>query len=324
MNIDALNIESELKKLELHYFFNDSTHTMDAVTRNKCEHEFLEIVKQLGHLLNLEISIDSEAYQEGGLRELWTILIKKNPQLVNLIVGVLIGVITSQLTTDRELTELQKKQLRLSIEKLEKEKEENNNPENTTINIEQTLFIINSDIKIKKHKSNFYNTLSKYHKVTKIETTTLNKNNEPINDPIEIVRNDFPNFILTSDDLPSVTDESAIIEIISPVLKRGKYKWKGLYDSQTIDFYMKDKLFKESVIQNKEPFKNGTYIECVLEISRKVDEFGEVKNSNYSVLTVIKKDDGIATVLTKQGKRFKAEKLAILQQLSLDFESEDE
>lgn len=83
---------------------------------------------------------------------------------------------------------------------------------------------------------------------------------------------------------------------------------------------MKDKEFKEAVISDKETFKNGTYIECVLEISRKVSDFGEVKNSGYTVLTVIKKDDGISQVITKQGKRYMDEQDGKKRQLSLNFD----
>ena len=169
MKRDFFNIDKELKKIELHYIFSGKSHTMDAVVRNKCEYEFLEIVKQIGCLIDVDIDIESEAYLQGGLKEWWTILVKKNPQLVNIVIGVLIGVITSHLTTDKELTELHKQELRLSIEYLKHEIKDQKE-EQAEINIENAIFIINNDIKVLKHKSNFYNALNNYPKVIRIET----------------------------------------------------------------------------------------------------------------------------------------------------------
>jgi hypothetical protein len=314
-----VSIQSNASKIELHYFFSDESHTMDAVIRNKCEHEFLEIVKHVSILFNVEFEIESEAYTEGGLREWWSLTIKKNPTLAAIIIGVLINVLSNYITTDRELNELQKQELRLSIEKLKQDLEENKE-KTPTIHIENATFIINNDIKVQKHKSNFYKNLEGYRKVTKIETTALSEGNEPIDEPIPVERPDFGKFILTSDEMPSELDDLAVIEIVSPVLTNTNYKWKGIYKGEPIDFSMKDKEFKDSVISDKETFKNGTYIECVLEISRKVSDFGEVKNSGYSVLTVIKKDDGISQVITKQGKRYLDEQDAKKRQLSLNFD----
>lgn len=314
-----VSIQTNASKIELHYFFSDESHTMDAVIRNKCEHEFLEIVKHVSTLFNVEFEIESEAYTEGGLREWWSLTIKKNPTLAAILIGVLINVLSNYITTDRELNELQKQELRLSIEKLKQDLEENKE-KTPTIHIENATFIINNDIKVQKHKSNFYKNLDGYRKVIKIETTALSEENKPIDEPVPVERPDFAKFILTSDEMPSELDDLAVIEIVSPVLTNTNYKWKGIYKGEPIDFSMKDKEFKDSVISDKETFKNGTYIECVLEISRKVSDFGEVKNSGYSVLTVIKKDDGISQVITKQGKRYLDEQDAKKRQLSLNFD----
>lgn len=312
------SIQTEAKKIELHYFFSDESHTMDAVVRNRCEHEFIEIVKHVSTLFNVEFELESEAYTEGGLREWWSLTVKKNPYLAALIIGILINVLSNPITTDRELNELQKQGLRLSIEKLKQDIEESKE-ETKPIHIENATFIINNDIKVQKHKSNFYKNLAGYRKVTKIETAGLTEENEPTSEPFTVERPDFAKFILTSDDMPSDFDDLAVIEIVSPVLTNTNYKWKGIYKGEPIDFLMKDKDFKESVIAEKESFKNGTYIECVLEISRKVSDFGVVKNSGFSVLTVIKKDDGISQVITKQGKKYLSEQEAKNQQLSLNF-----
>lgn len=223
-----VSIQTNASKIELHYFFSDESHTMDAVIRNKCEHEFLEIVKHVSTLFNVEFEIESEAYTEGGLREWWSLTIKKNPTLAAIIIGVLINVLSNYITTDRELNELQKLELRLSIEKLKQDLEESKE-KTPTIHIENATFIINNDIKIQKHKSNFYKNLEGYRKVIKIETTALSEENEPIDEPVPVERSDFGKFILTSDEMPPVLDDLAVIEIVSPVLTNTNYKWKGIY-----------------------------------------------------------------------------------------------
>lgn len=59
---------SNASKLELHYFLQDNAHKMDAIVRNKCEHELLEIVKEITQSLGVELTIESEAFIEGGLK----------------------------------------------------------------------------------------------------------------------------------------------------------------------------------------------------------------------------------------------------------------
>ena len=43
---------------------------MNAFVRNKAEKDFLEAVKRIGELLDSELQIETEAYQEGGLIEI--------------------------------------------------------------------------------------------------------------------------------------------------------------------------------------------------------------------------------------------------------------
>ena len=43
--MDGMPILNE-NTIELHYWFNDDSHTMNAIVFNKCEYEFLGIVKE--------------------------------------------------------------------------------------------------------------------------------------------------------------------------------------------------------------------------------------------------------------------------------------
>ena len=54
--------------IELHYWFNDDTHTMNAIVFNKCEYNLLGIVNELAAKLKIEIEIETEPLANGGLR----------------------------------------------------------------------------------------------------------------------------------------------------------------------------------------------------------------------------------------------------------------
>lgn len=317
-------ISHNAKKLELHYFFNDSSHSLDAIIRNKCEYELLAIIKEVTTILNVELDIESEALLEGGLKDVWKFLGKNSGQIA--IIISIVALILSRVPLENkefkrlqiENEKLEQIERQLNIEKLKQELDKSESSEEVNINIEEVVEIFDENIKIKKHKSNFYFSIKKSFKVTHISTTTYTENNEKINEYF-IEKPKFDDFILESDNLPIKIDDNAAIEIISPVLKKGKYKWKGIYNktNSTIDFSMKDKDFKQDVIESNVPFKNGTCIDCILEINQKIDESGEIKQYGYSVATVLRVHDEKVVVETLQGKKYRQQKDADKRQYKL-------
>ena len=312
-------------KFELHYFFYDQSHSMDAIIRNKCEYELLSLFREVSDRLDIKIDLESEALGEGGLKEVWNFLGKNYSQLAIVLLAATF-ILSSVPKTNERLEQLKETELNLSIEEKKlnieqlKKKIENSGSDKT--DIEKLSEIINDHLKIKKHKSNFYSHLIPYSKVSQISTKGLDENYKEIIPEKIVKRKDFYKFILQTDELPAEIDEEAIIEIISPVLKTGNYKWKGLYDSEPISFYMKDKDFKNSIIRDGIKFKNGTIIECVLEKSRKIDDIGEIIISGYSVNTVMKKSDDSESFITLQGERYKRIKEEKRRQYKL-FENQD-
>lgn len=311
-------------KIELHYFFSDSSHQMDAFIRNKCEKELLAIIKEVAENLGIEFDIDSQALTEGGLREIWK-FIGKNGVQIAILISIITLILSRYPLTNTELEELQIEnakleqiERKLNIKKLKQEGKEEGINDNPEVLIENAIVVLNQNIKITKHKSNFYHTLNKCPKITKISTASLTEKNETINETY-VQKAHFDNYILDTDNLPNKEDDTAVIEIISPVLKKGKYKWKGIYNKlgQTIDFSMKDTIFKDEVIASGIPFKNGTCIDCILEIKQKIDEFGEIKNTAYNVLTVLKVHDEFVSKETLQGKRYRDKKEADKRQYKL-------
>ena len=160
------------------------------------------------------------------------------------------------------------------------------------LNLTTVFHNLDSSYKVSRMKSNFYLSLNSYGKVTKISTTPLSDDNLPIEPPSFVLREQFSDYIIESDELPLETIEPATIEIVSPVLRKGKFKWKGIYEGQNIDFYMKDTSFKKLIFEKKITFQTGIYIECKLEIQKRLDDLGNVNIVNYSVSNVLSCNNG--------------------------------
>ena len=160
---------------------------------------------------------------------------------------------------------------------------------------------LSKNLKITKRKSNFYSHLSQYPKVSFISLSALRDGDSKLKDETKLSRLDFQRFILSTNKLKIQEDDTAEIEIISPVLKDGNYKWKGMYAEQTISFNMNDNKFRDAIFIDGLNFHAGTTIRCVLQIHRELDEVGEIKVKGYSVPTVIDILSGPTEHRTKQG-----------------------
>ncbi|MBP7227023.1 MAG: hypothetical protein KBA17_10830 [Aliarcobacter sp.] len=239
--------------------------------RNKAEKDFLEAVKRIGDLLDSELKIETEAYQEGGLIEILAIVL---PTL-HYLSPALNDIITHYATKDTQAETLDKKIKEATLQNLELDNQQK------TLEIEEQIEKKLNDKLVQKYISNFYKKIDAYEKVEKIGYRNL-ENDE---DEYIVERKDFKNFIL-HDDTTMSEDDDAMIEIISPVLKEGKYNWRGRYKNEKIDFSMADSKFKQEVIEGKHKFSNGSLINCHLEIKVTFDEFGDEKSRTYRVLQV--------------------------------------
>ncbi|MCH3882990.1 MULTISPECIES: hypothetical protein [Tenacibaculum] len=307
-------------KLELHYFLKDHSHSIDAFVKNGCERDLLLILKELTEKLDININIESEVYLEGGFKEIWKFLGKNNNQLA-LIVSILALIIATVPKENKKLTELEienfeldNQMKRLQIKKLEEEL----NQEQIEKLAEKIVPIFNQNYKVLWYKSNFYKKLVTYSKVKEISVTQLDKNNQPLKKEEPISKTDFYKFILNSNEFTPEINDEAVINIISPVLLKGKFKWKGFYENEIITFYMKDEIFKSSVRNNEIEFTNGTSIKCVLKQKRIINEFGLIKTKSCDVLLVLEVMKKSERVTTEQGKKYKRNKSDLKNQTKLD------
>ena len=128
------------------------------------------------------------------------------------------------------------------------------------------------------------------------------------------MKSDFPNYIMTSDELEPENDENAVIEIISP---KGKYKWSGIYHDEVIQFTMKSNEFKTLVQTGQILFKNGSSINCHLITHKKINAEGEVKITGYEVVLVNYYFENDKPIETPEGRRNRQIKEAEKMQLTL-------
>lgn len=328
-------------RLELHYFFDDDTHAIDAFVRNKCEAEVLAIAKEvISSYTDEEIIILNEVPEEGGYTEVLTFLSNNKDALLGIGVPLtfLISIITlvlsrrppihpSQLKyiqaqdglipnqtklieaqtqvaeSQVEINELSKTKLKLEIAKL--------NTEQIEKLAEQYAKEMNSKLTVIQRKSNFYKQLQSLPNITKVKATAYN-GKDAVAEPKPIERVDFPLYILNSNKLQKDKDEDAILEITSPVITQKKtLKWRGMYNENPISFTMKDKVFTQSVAQGNVNLHENYLVKCILHFVPELKEDGTIENKNYSVSLVKGEITDKEIIETIQGKkhRLKQERL---------------
>jgi hypothetical protein len=320
---EATDLLIKAKKLELHYWFSDKSHTMDALVHNKCERELLEIIKAIASLCGVPIKMETEPSARGGLKSWLTIhpkSEKKNsPDKISLvIVLVTASIVTSgnssiepmvmqlidTLWAERELTEEQTGQLQREKENLKREA-----PSKTALIDQSNL--------LKKRRSNFYDQLKKYAKVKMVSILIEDVARKPIAKEQCVAREAFTGFLLVSGQLPPSVLENVQIEIISPVLGKGNFKWKGNYNDKPISFSMKSDEFMGLVQSGKMEFKSGTTIKCTLEIEKKITSEGIEKITGYNILQVASYFENGKAIETSEGKHHRQKHQSTKQQLDL-------
>ena len=309
-------------KLELRYYFNDKSNYMDAMIKHRSEKEVLSLVRTLADMLDIKMTVYCESFaQQEGFREIWSVA-GENSRLISVLLNLFMQVWTrpsllvgGQPVVDRSVADEEKMQREIALLR------SNLRKKMPGITVTRELVeLLSASPRFCKCKSNFYEAVRGYPKVTKFTLRELNENNRSRSGSLEVKREQFDYYILRSDELPSVKDNKATIEIISPVLKDARYRWKGIYNKggETIDFYMCDEDFKKDMFDEKIAFKSGMCIDCVLEIQRKMSELGEVVNISYTVETVIRTRFDKKEIITPQGKRHLRKLEAEKKQLTLD------
>ncbi len=310
-------------KVQLHYWFSDKSHTMDALIHNKCERELLELTKAIASVCGVSIKMETEPSARGGLKGWVTIIAKsekKTPAVKIALVTTLVtasmatplhvsisqvaGELIERLMIDKDILEGMKEQFEQGISSLKTE-------------AAVIIPLLDQSNLVKKRRSNFFDLLRKYQKVKKVSLVLDDSSRRPMTTEQFVERDAFKNFILVSDHLPPLVQENALVEIVSPVLSKGKFKWKGNYNNSPISFSMKSDEFISLVQSGKVEFKSGTTINCTLEMERKINSEGIEKITSYNILHVNSYQEQGKPVETTEGKQQKQKPEVTKRQLDL-------
>jgi len=263
--------------LEIHYYFNDQSHSMEAEIYNKCSEKIVIIFKEIAQILEVRIDIEIEGAKEGSLIEIFTVIYKKASDVA--ILAVILSAIIAHDPQDKKLKELQITDLALDIEiKNEKLKE------------------IYSKKEISDARSTFYENTLKCSKIKEIEYSPYDQNNILLKEKVKsVLREDFSKFIISKEEPEeSEIDNDAVIKVIAPVIQKTKnqngLQWVGQYQEKQIKFIMEDKDFQRDVINEKYKLSEIKNITSVLEITYKINNNGEkiINSERYKVVFVEK------------------------------------
>lgn len=285
--------------LEIHYHLDNDSHTINAKAFYSAQQELIGLMEYLAKQLDIDITVSTIALKEGGIRSFLKVskeYIQTHKSQIGeqIIVGIILAFLgiagtpikeivqhyTQELlksASTKEIEELRNKRdillLKKEIEQLQKEGVKLDSPK-----VETTL---------RNKRARFYQEVSKAENLNKIEFGQ--KETPTSRDYIkreEVTRPQFSEYIDVSNELDPIEIKNAAIEVISPVLKKSKRKWKGTYNNKEISFSISDADFLQSVWERKISFTNGSVIHCVLTALQKVDNDGEVTVHGYEIIEV--------------------------------------
>lgn len=316
---------TDFEGIAIRYQFSDGSHSMDARVFNYCEKQIIDILYTVATSYDLKIKVETLPLGDGSLLSFLKINSSTGKKVKNILFTIFLSVVANLITDEiknkpKDTAQIVFEQVMQDPEVLEllreKAKEELRKEELELKKANDRLQATLEENKLKKKKSEFYKALEGYDKVKEVSLYKVREGRD--NPPFKTIdRKNFEEFILESDELEPYVIEDARIEIISPVLKKGKYKWNGIYNGAAIPFTMRSVEFKELVQSGQIVFKNGSAIVCVLVVKRKLDTEGNEKITGYEVLRVDSYElDGTPTE-TPEGKRKRQKEEADKLQLSL-------
>jgi hypothetical protein len=308
-------------KLQFHYWFSDKSHTMDALIHNKCERELLELTKATAKICGVNVKMETEPSGKGGLKS-WLTITAKSPKktapgkiaLVNTVVAACVvasgqtsmggmGKALLDSLAGNASEEASKEQLQKEIHALKNE-------------FANLLPLLDQSSVVKKRRSTFYDLLRNYQKVKSISVALTDETKKPITKEQLVAREEFKSFIISSNTVAPQVVENAEIEIISPVLMKGKHKWRGMYKGEPISFVMKSDDFMTLVQSGKVEFKSGSTISCTLQIEKKINGVGVERIMGYNILGVASYSENGKTIETPEAKQ--KQKQAVVSKRQLD------
>ncbi|MFZ1501230.1 MAG: hypothetical protein WAT33_15565 [Giesbergeria sp.] len=288
-------------EFKVHYHLDGGAHRMDALVRNRAEGELLALLKEVGAVLGLPVHVETHAYGEGGLVEYLNLIFQNKEQIAS-VMAMLSPLLGAPFYFDKikqskqqtALNELNLKKFKLEIQEKEdavaeregkKLKESKNEvlPLDSPPTADEIAQALLTRKKIARRRSNYYEILLIDPKIDAVGFVPSHSKNA-IENIVE--RGDFANFVIAESDLEPLVYEHIPLEIVSPVLRSGAIKWRGIFEKKVVSFELRDHAFRSEVASQNVQFQNGTTLICDFEVHQKEDDTGEIEIAGYVVTKV--------------------------------------
>lgn len=304
----------EWGEFKVHYHLNGGAHRMDAVVRNRAEGELLALLKEVGAVLSLPVHIETHAYGEGGLIE-YLNLVFQNKEQITIAMAILSPLLGAPFYFDKikqskqqtALNELNLRKVKLEIREkedaaAERDGKKSKDAKNEVLALEspptadEIAQALLTRKKIARRRSNYYEILLTDSKIDAVGFAPSHSNDFI---EVKVPRGDFSAFVIARSDLEPLVYERIPLEIVSPVLRYGSIKWRGIFEKKVVSFELQDQTFRSEVASQNVQFQNGTTLICDFEVHQREDDTGEVEIAGY----VVTKVHGVKTPLAPRQQR---------------------
>uniref|UniRef100_UPI00402514D6 hypothetical protein n=1 Tax=Phocaeicola vulgatus TaxID=821 RepID=UPI00402514D6 len=246
--------------IDLHYVLDkEGLHDMDAEVHNKCGACVIDVLNHLSDVLDEDCQLDFSATQEGGVRDIYKLIIKgvnnKGSIAHDVFIGLVSALISHFIGVAPSIDETQKQLNR--VELIEKLKQGDYSDEDLS-------FVLNGDPKYISNRNEFYRYLDKEPHVTQVKCDASG-GSIPTNRPTsEISKQFFKNQIVNNEKRTTTeTFYNTSVMVLIPILtKDSNAKWRGLFNNQEIQFTINDSDFREEIFNQKVHFVAGTSLKC--------------------------------------------------------------
>lgn len=292
---------NESGEFRVHYQLDGGVHRMDAIVRNRAEGELLALLKEVGVVLGLPVHVETHAYGEGGLVE-YLNLIFQNKEQIAAVMALLSPLLGAPFYIDKikqskqqtSLNELNLQKIKLEIKEKEDaaiaregEREKGSGSEALEFESPPTADEIAQALltrkKVARRRSNYYEALLAD---SKIESVGFAPSHDKGVMELKVPRGKFSSYVIAKSDLEPLVYERLDLEIVSPVLRSGAIKWRGIFDKKVVSFELLDQTFRSEVASQKVQFQNGTTLICDFEVYQREDDIGDVEVAGYAVTKV--------------------------------------
>lgn len=292
----------EVGQFKVHYHLFGGLHQMDALVRNRAEAELLALLREVSGTIGVPFRVETMARGEGGVEEFLNLVFqhKEHVLFVMAVLGPLLSAapfykakirqsrqqtIMNDLTIQKLKLELAEKEAAAADRAVKKQIEGKTEalPLEPTLTPEEIAAALLARKKIARRRSNYYERLIEDSRIKAVGFAPTHRQGA---EERIIARDNFAEFVVDRAELEPLKYRNVMIEVVSPVLRSGGLKWRGIFDKKVISFDLEDRGFQDRVATKRVQFQNGTMLRCDLEVRQREDETGDSEIAGYVVTAV--------------------------------------